>query len=130
DGEQSAHVQSPQLSWPRANQIHLAWRRKRSARCVPIRFLGSSASLLWLFRRQLHVLSGYGNRCAMLRHIDMSRPEDAVHDGLTKSLLAEVVVKMAADEAERSSAFGVWPFVDPADRIVRAFNHRGHDRPG
>ena len=71
------------------------------ARRVPIPFLGcSTALLLGLFRRQFHVLGGYGNRCAMLRHLDMSRPQDAVHDRLTKSLLAEVVMKMAADEAE------------------------------
>src|SRR5712692_2744581 len=97
---------------------------------TPKKHAGSTSLLLWLLRWEFHVLGRDGNRCAILRHIDMGRPKDAVHDGPTKSLFAEVVVKMAAHEAERASAVGVGPFVDPADRIVCAFNDRGHHRPG
>src|SRR5437879_2842886 len=86
--------------------------------------------LLRLFRRQFHVLGNYGNRGALVRHIDMSRPQNSIHDALTKSLVAEVVMKMAADEAERSSPGGARPFVDPGDRIFHALNHGAHYRLG
>src|ERR1700757_1601964 len=36
---------------------------------------------------------------------------------------------MTAHETERPSPFRTSPFIDPADRILDAFDHRGHDRP-
>src|SRR5579875_2394866 len=58
----------------------------------------------------------------------MRRPQDAVDDSLSKLADAEVVMKMAADKAKGSSAFSIVSFVDPANRILLAFDNRAHDR--
>src|SRR5262249_8056201 len=90
-----------------------------------------TAALLLLehFGWQLHVFGRNGNGCALLRYINVRRPQDAVHNSLSKCPYAEVVVKMAADKAEGSSAFGIAPFVDPTNRVILAFDDRAKDRP-
>jgi len=48
----------------------------------------------------------------------MGGPQDPVHHALSKRPYAEVIMKVPADETERSATFRVGPFVNPADRIM------------
>src|SRR5437868_6578375 len=90
---------------------------------------GCALLLLRLLGRQLHVLGRDTYRCAVLRDVQVRRPQDAIHDGLPESADAEVVVEVAADEAEGPPALRVGPLVDPADRAGLALDDRVHDRP-
>src|SRR5262245_25000124 len=70
---------------------------------------------LRLFWRQLHVFGSDCNGRAFFRHVHVRRPENAVHHRLSKGPVAEVIVKMAADEAEGASAYRLVPFVRPGN---------------
>src|SRR5690349_4879812 len=84
--------------------------------------------LLFLFGRQFHVAGRDRYPCAHLRAVHVRGPQDAVHDRLPERPQAEIVVKVAADEAEGASAFRFAPFIDPADRVILALDLRADDR--